>query len=88
MIFDSTDENKDVIKNYNDILDGIKNKIKTINGSKENDFEKDYMKIKFNSDDDLPLNKLLKFYLMTITIRSVFEEDGKLYPQVFLDDTL
>ena len=46
------------------------------------------MKIKFNSDDDLPLNKLLKFRLMTITIRYVFEEDGKLYPQVFLDDTL
>ena len=46
------------------------------------------MKIKFNSDDDLPLNKSLKFRLMTITIRYVFEEDGKLYPQVFLDDTL
>ena len=46
------------------------------------------MKIKSNSDDDLPLNKPLKFYLMTITIRSVFEEDDRLYPQVFLDDTL
>ena len=46
------------------------------------------MKIKFNSDDDLPLNKQLKFYNLIITIRSVFEEDGKLYPQVFLDDTL
>ena len=46
------------------------------------------MKIKFNSDDSLPLNKSLKFRLMTITIRSVFEEDGKLYRQVFLDDTL
>ena len=46
------------------------------------------MKIKFNSNDDFPLNKLLKFYLMTITIRSVFEEDGKLYPQVFLNDYL
>ena len=45
------------------------------------------MKIAFNSDDDLPLNKSLKFHLMTITITSVFE-DGKLYPQVFLDDTL
>ena len=44
------------------------------------------MKIKFNSD--LPLSKALKFHNMTITIRSVFEEDGKLYPQVFLDDTL
>ena len=46
------------------------------------------MKIKFNSGDDLPLNKPLKFHSMTIVIRSVFEEDGKLYPQVFLDDTL
>ena len=46
------------------------------------------MKINFNFDDDLPLNKQLKFHHMTITIRSVFEEDGKLYPQVFLDDTL
>ena len=46
------------------------------------------MKIKFNSGDDLPLNKLLKFSLMTIAIRYVFEEYGKLYPQIFLDDTL
>ena len=42
-------------------------------------YEKDYMKIKFNSDDGLPLNKPLKFHLMTITIRSVFVEDGKWY---------
>ena len=46
------------------------------------------MKIKFNSDDDLPLNKPLKFHNMTITIRSAFEEYGKRYLQVFLDDPL
>ena len=46
------------------------------------------MKIKFNSDDNLSLNKPLNFHNMTITIKSVFKEDGKLYPQVFLDDTL
>ena len=46
------------------------------------------MKIKFNSDDNLSLKKTLKFHNITITIRSVFKEDGKLYPQVFLDDTL
>ena len=46
------------------------------------------MKIEFNSDYDLPLNKPLKFHAMTLIIRSVFEEDGKIYPQVFLDDTL
>ena len=46
------------------------------------------MKIKFNSDDELTLNKQLKFHNVTITIRSVFEDDGKLYPEVFFDDTL
>ena len=46
------------------------------------------MKTKINSDDDLPLNKPLKFHIMTIIIKSVFEEDGKLYPQDFLDDAL
>ena len=45
------------------------------------------MKFKFNFDDNLPLSKPLAFHLVTITIRSVFEEDGKLYLQVFLDDT-
>ena len=59
-----------------------------ISGDKENDYGKDYMKIKFNSDDDLSLNKLLKFLLMTIVIRYVFSEDGKPYPQPFLDDNL
>ena len=43
-------------------------------------YEKDFKKIKFNSDDNLPLNKPLKFYSMTITLRSVFKEYGKLYP--------
>ena len=46
------------------------------------------MKIKCNSDDDLPLNKPLKFHAMTIITRSVFEEDSKLYLQVSLDDAL
>ena len=46
------------------------------------------MKIKFNSEDDFPLNKLLNLHLMTIIIRCVFSEDDKRYPQLFLDDTL
>ena len=88
LIFNSIDENKGVLKKYADVWDGIKNKIKAINGDKENDYGKDYMKIKFNSDDDLPLNKPLKFHVMTLIIRSVFEEDGKFYTQLFLDGTL
>ena len=46
------------------------------------------MKIKFDSDDKLPLNKVLKFHAVIIIIRSVFERDGKYYLQVFLDDAL
>ena len=86
LTFDSVDENKELLKKYNDVFNGIMNKIKEIN-SDDCDYEKDYMKIKFNSDDNLSLNKPLNFHNMTITIRSVFKEDGKLYPQVFLDDT-
>ena len=88
LIFDSVDENKEVLKKYADVWDGIKNKIKAINGGKENNYGKDYMKIKFHSDNGLLLNKPLKFHLITIISRSVFEEDGKLYPQLFLDDFL
>ena len=69
--FPSIDENKELLKNYANVWNGIKSKIKEIIDGKENDYEKDYMKLKFNSDDDLLLNKLLKFHAMTITIRSV-----------------
>ena len=82
LIFNSVDENKEVLKRYTDIWDGIKNKIKATN------YGKDYMAIKFNSDNDMLLNKPLKFLLLTIIIRCVFSEDGKLYPQFFLDNTL
>ena len=46
------------------------------------------MRIKFNSDDDLPLNKILKLHNLTIIVRLVFEGDGKYYRHVFLDECL
>ena len=66
LIFDYfVNENKEPLKKYSGVWDGIKNEIKAINGSEcnsveENDYGKDHMKIKFNSDDNLPLNKPLK----------------------------
>ena len=87
LVFYSTDENKESLKKYNYVFNGIRDKIKEV-CSDECDCGKDYMKIEFNSDDNLLLKKPSKFHLMTITIRSAFEEHGKLYPQVFLDDTL
>ena len=78
LVFDSTDKNKELLKKYNDVFNGIRNKIKEVS-SDECDYKKDYTNTKFNSDDNLPLNKPLKFHNITITIRSVFQEDGKLY---------
>ena len=88
LVFDSTDENKEVLKKYTELWNGIKNEIKTINGGKKGEYGKDFMKIKFDTEDNLPLNKQLKLHMMTIIVRSVFEEGGKLYLQVFLDDAL
>ena len=46
------------------------------------------MKLKFNSDDQLPLNKTIEFPIMTVVVRAVFHENNKYYPQVFLDECL
>ena len=46
------------------------------------------MRIKFDSDDNLPLNKTLKLHDLTVIVRYVFKEDGKYYPQFFLDECL
>ena len=73
----SVDENRELLKKHNNVFSGIIDKIKKLSND-ECDYEKDYMKIKFNSDDNLPLNKPLKFHNITLTIRSAFEEDGKL----------
>ena len=52
-----TDNNGEVLKKYKEVLSGIKSCIEKINNKKSGEYEKDYMKIKFNSDDKLPLNK-------------------------------
>ena len=81
LVVNSTVENKESFKKYSDVFNGI-NKINKISGD-ECDYEKDYMKIKFNSDGDLPLNKQLKFHNVVITIRSVFKQDGKFIHKYF-----
>ena len=77
LIFDLTYENEELFERYDDVFNGIMGKIKTID-EYWLDYGKDYMKIRFSLDDNLPLNKPLKFYNMTVTIRCVFEEDNKL----------
>ena len=82
----STDENKEVLKKYTELYDSVKNEIKTINGGKKFEYAKNFMKIKFNSDDDMPLDEPLKVPAIIIVVKSVSEEDGKFHPQIYLDE--
>ena len=66
----------------------MKHLIETINGGKKGKYEKGFMKIRFESDDNLPLNNILKLHMLTAIVRSVFEEDHKYYPQVYLNEYL
>ena len=88
LVLDDVDENKEVSKKYEEVWEGVKKEIETINGGEKIEYGKDYMKIRFKSNDDLPLNKPIKLRLLTIIIRCVISEDGKFYPQLFLDDAL
>ena len=88
LVFDSADENKEVLEKYSELSGGIKNEIQAINGGKKGEYGKDFMKIKFNTDGNLLLNKTLKLHLLTIIVRCIFEEEGKFYPQLYLDDCL
>ena len=83
-----TDSNNDVLIKYAEVWNGIKNQIEKINNDSVVEYDKDYMKIKFDSDDNLLLNKVIRFHAVITIIRSVFERDGKYYPQIFLDDPL
>ena len=84
----STHNNSQVLIDYAKVWNGILEQIKKINNSLIKEWDKDYMKIKFDSNNDIPLNKILKFREFTIVIRSAFDDEGKYYPQVFLDYAL
>ena len=85
---DDADKNKEVSRKYEEVWKGIKKEIETINGGKKIEYEKDNMKMRFKSNDDLPLNEPMKLHLLKIIIRCVISKNGKFYPQLFLDDAL
>ena len=82
-----TDERKDTVKIYEELWNKIRDLIRSVNNNSDN-YDEKYMKIKFNSEDDLPLKKTIELYNMVIVVRSVFHEDNKYYPQDFLDECL
>ena len=86
LTFAFTDKNKKVLEKYTNLWNEIKYHIQIMNADKSGEYEK--YKFNFNSDDDLPLNKTLRIHNLAIIIGPVFEEDGKYYPQVFLDERL
>ena len=88
LVFASTDGNKEVLTKSAELWDEIKYLIKTMNGGEAGEYQKDCIKIRLESDDNLLLNKTLKLRILTVVVRSVFEEDGKYYPQVFLGECL
>ena len=73
LILDSTDKCEEA-------LSGIRSEIKRLNGGKELFYKRKYARVGINTDDNLPLNKPLKFPTLTIIIRSVLQESEKLYP--------
>ena len=73
---------------YEEVWSGIRSGIKTLNGGKELFYEKNCPRIGVNTDDDIPLNKPLKFPTLTIIVRCIFQEGEKLYPQIYLDECL
>ena len=81
LIIDSTEK-------YEEVVSGIKSWIEALNDKKELFYEKNYGRIGINTDDDLPLNKQLKFPTLTIIIRCILQKGQKLYPQIYLDECL
>ena len=82
-----TNETKEKIKKYEELWSKIRYLIRSRTKNSE-DYDENYMKIKFNSDDELPLNKTIEIPIMIIVVRDSFHENKKYYSQVFLDECL
>ena len=78
----------DLTEKHEKVFSGIRSEIETLNGGKELFYGKNYARIEVSTDNNLPLNKQLKFPTLIIIIRCVFEENGKLYPQIYLNECL
>ena len=82
-------ENDDIMQKYEEVFDGIKEIIRKINDyGQPIKYDNNYMKIKFNTDDNIPLNTFIYFPTITIIIGSATQKDGKHYPQILLDECL
>ena len=86
LIFASTEKNKIMLENYTDLWDEIKEQIELITGDKVTKYSKDFMKIRFKTNDDLPLNKIINISVCLVIASSIFKEDNEYHPHVLLHD--
>ena len=77
-----TNKSKEKIKKYEELWIKIRDLIRSITKNLD-DYDEKHMKIKFDSDDNLSLNKTIQILIVTIVIRAVFLENNRYYPQVF-----
>ena len=77
----------DFLRKFANIRKSIRSKIEENTGGIVQ-YDKNYMKIKFESNDNLATDDIFNMHQVTIIIRSVFAQNNKLYPQLFLDDAL
>ena len=82
-------ENGDITQKSQEVFNGMREIIKKVNYyNQQIKYDDNYMKVKLNTDDNIPLNKILFFPTITIVIRSITKKNDKYYPQLFLDDCL
>ena len=80
-------DRSEVLNKLNQVFNGLKCNIEKITGEKVN-YDSEFYKIKFITEDSLPLGKLIYFPTLTVVIRCVFGQNGIYHPQVYLDDAL
>ena len=79
MIFASTNKNKEALENYTKLRDEMKNQIELISRNKPIEYKKDFMKIGFESNNNLRFGKILNILVCIIVARSVFQENNNYY---------
>ena len=82
LVFASTNKNKEVLEKYTELWDGIKNLFQKRNGRLV-EYKNVFMKIKFDSDDSLPLDKILKLYNLVVIFRSFFSKSQQILSSSF-----
>ena len=86
LIFASTEKSKLMLETNTELRDEIKEQTELITGDKVTKYGKDFIKIRFKTNDDLPLNKIINIPVCVVIVSSIFKEDNEYYPQVLIHD--